>query len=75
MTLYNPATQPSGPVNHQITTANVAVTVFSANSIPYVGDIINPPDAPATLYIDAVTTAVADTSAGTVVVTTGVNFN
>ena len=42
-----------------IVSANLAVTVFAANSIVNVADIENPPTASEPLYIDIVTTASA----------------
>src|SRR4051794_1216147 len=50
-------TTPSGPLAAQIVAAGTAVTVFGAGTIDDVADIINPPDATATLYIDIVATA------------------
>ena len=50
---------PAGPTNATIVTGGVAVVVFPASSIARWADIVNPPSATETLYVDITTTAVA----------------
>ncbi len=50
---------PAAPSASSIVTGGTAVTVFAAGVIENVADIINPPSASETLYIDFVTAAVA----------------
>ena len=50
---------PAGPLASTIATGGVAVTVFAAGSMTNVIDIINPPSATETLYVDIVATALA----------------
>lgn len=50
---------PAAPLVAQITTGGVPVTVFAANTIANVADIINPVTASETLFIDVVGTAAA----------------
>lgn len=50
---------PAAPLASQVATANVPVTIFAANSIVNVADIINPTTANEPLYIDIVAPAQA----------------
>ena len=50
---------PTGPLVSTIATGGVAVVVFAAGSMSNVIDIMNPPSATETLYVDVVATAVA----------------
>ena len=50
---------PSGPLASRIDTANVPVTVFVANSIVNVADILNPVTQTEPLYVDVVAAAAA----------------
>lgn len=53
---------PTGPIHSIITTGNVAVVVFGANTITSEAYIQNPPDATEPLYVDMVNTATIGSS-------------
>lgn len=57
--LAQPATLPIGPLVSTVAVGGTAVTVFAAGAIFNYADIVNPPSATETLYVDITTTAVA----------------